>query len=182
MAQVLCQSPGAQAVRPIGPFVLPREAVWQVTAPWAIASVEDEAHREEISVSKATITRVFLGSVIAVVAGVILAIAAVAIAFANGVFIMDGPDVIGVRGTGLAWTMVGLAIVASLVVMGGFVGGLVAWIGALLNTAQLDDKVWFLVLLLLGIWNLGVFAMVAYVIAGPDGKPANVPRDTYVTA
>lgn len=131
--------------------------------------------------SKATISRIFIGSIIAVVAGAILAIAAVTIAFANGVFIMDGPDVVGVRGTGLAWTMVGFGIVAGLVVMGGFVGGLVAWIGALLNTAQLDDKVWFLILLLLGIWNLGVFAMIAYVIAGPDGRPA-VARDTFAAA
>lgn len=132
--------------------------------------------------SKATISRIFIGSIIAVVAGAILAIAAVTIAFANGVFIMDGPDVVGVRGTGLAWTMVGFGIVAGLVVMGGFVGGLISWIGALLNTAQIDDKVWFLILLLLGIWNLGVFAMIAYVIAGPDGKPQAVARDTFVAA
>lgn len=132
--------------------------------------------------SKATISRLFIGSIIAVVAGAILAIAAVTIAFANGVFIMDGPDVVGVRGTGLAWTMVGFGIVAGLVVIAGFVGGLVAWIGALLNTAQLDDKVWFLILLLLGIWNLGVFAMIAYVIAGPDGKATADSRDTLVPA
>ena len=127
--------------------------------------------------SKATISRLFIGSMVTVVAGVILAIAAVTVAFANGVFIMDGPDVVGVRGTGLAWTMVGIGIVAGLVVMGGFVGALVSWIGALLNTAQLDDKVWFVVLLLLGIWNLGVFAMIAYVIAGPDGQHEAIQRE-----
>ena len=127
--------------------------------------------------SKATISRLFIGSMITVVAGIVLAIAAVTVAFANGVFIMDGPDVVGVRGTGLAWTMVGIGIVAGLVVMGGFVGGLVSWIGALLNTAQLDDKVWFVVLLLLGIWNLGVFAMIAYVIAGPDGQHRAIQRE-----
>jgi hypothetical protein len=132
--------------------------------------------------SKATISRIFIGSMIAIVAGAILAIAAVTIAYANGVFIMDGPDVVGVRGTGLAWTMVGFGIVAGLVVIAGFVGGLVSWIGALLNTAQLDDKVWFVILLLLGIWNLGVFAMIAYVIAGPDAKPTAVQHDTFVPA
>ena len=47
--------------------------------------------------------------------------------------------------------------------------GLVAWIGALLNTWQLYSKAWFIGLLLLGILNLGFFAMVAYVLAGPDG-------------
>jgi hypothetical protein len=130
-------------------------------------------------VSKATISKVFIGSAVAVVAGAILAIVAVAIAFANGVFIMDGPDVVGVRGTPMAWTTMALAIVAGFVVIGGFVGGLVSWIGALLNTAQLDDKVWFLVLLLLGIWNLGVFAMIAYVIAGPDGTTVAARREAH---
>jgi hypothetical protein len=132
--------------------------------------------------TKQTISKIFIGSIIAVVAGAILAIGAVTIAFANGVFVMDGPDVVGVRGTGLAWTMVGVGIVAALVVMGGFVGGLISWIGALLNTAQLDDKMWFVILLLLGIWSLGLVAMIAYVIAGPDGRPAAVPRDARLTA
>lgn len=127
--------------------------------------------------SKATISRIFIGSMITVVAGVILAIAAVSIAFASDVFIMDGPDVAGVRATGVAWAMLGLGVVSGLVVLGGFVGGLVSWIGALLNTAQLEDKVWFVILLLLGIWNLGVFAMLAYVLAGPDGRQYGVQRD-----
>ena len=53
--------------------------------------------------------------------------------------------------------------------IGGMIGGLIAWIGALLNTAELESKTWFLVLLLLGIFSFGFFAMIAYVIAGPDG-------------
>ena len=44
-----------------------------------------------------------------------------------------------------------------------------SWIGALLNTSQVESKAWFIALLLLGIFSLGVFAMIAYVIAGPDG-------------
>ena len=44
-----------------------------------------------------------------------------------------------------------------------------SWIGALLNTAQLESKAWFVALLLLGIFNFGFFAMIAYLIAGPDG-------------
>lgn len=126
---------------------------------------------------KATVTRIFVGSVIAVVAGIILAIVALLVAYANGAFVMDGPDVVGIRGTTFAWTMVGLAVVAGLVVMAGFVGGMVAWVGALLNTAQLTDKTWFIILLLLGIWNLGVLAMIAYLIAGPDGTAAAPDSD-----
>ena len=41
--------------------------------------------------------------------------------------------------------------------------------GALLNTAQLEDKTWFIVLLVLGLLSFGLVAMIAYVIGGPDG-------------
>lgn len=119
--------------------------------------------------SKATVVRIFVGSVVAVVAGLLLAFAAVWIAYANGVFVMDGPDVVGVQASPFAWSMVGLAFVAALAMIGGFIGGLVSWIGALLNTAQVDDKTWFVLLLVLGLLSFGLVAMIAYAIAGPDG-------------
>lgn len=117
--------------------------------------------------SKASVTRLFVGSVVAVVAGIILAGVAVWIAFANDVFVMNGPDVTGIRGTTFAWVMVGLVVVAGLVIMAGCIGGLVAWIGALLATARIGETGWFLLLLLLGLWNLGIVAMIVYVVAGP---------------
>ena len=122
--------------------------------------------------TKSTVTRLFVGSIIAVGAGAIVAIAAVWLAIANGVFEMSGPDVVGIQSSALAWSLLGLGIAGCLTMMGGIVGGLVSWIGALLNTAQLDSKAWFLGLLLLGIFNFGFFAMIAYVIAGPDGTIA----------
>jgi hypothetical protein len=125
--------------------------------------------------SKATVTRLFLGSVIAVVAGAILAGIAVGLAMANDVFVMNGSDVVGVRGGPLALALLGLGVVGGIAIIGGFVGAFVSWIGALLNTSQLQSKTWFLVLLLLGIFNLGFFAMIAYVIAGPDGTPRATP-------
>jgi hypothetical protein len=125
-------------------------------------------------VSKATVTGVFLGSTLAVIAGAVLAFAAVWIAYANGAFVMSGPDVIGVQSTPQAWMIIGLGIVAVLAMIVGFIGGLVSWIGALLNTAQLEDKTWFIVLLVLGLFSFGLVAMIAYVIAGPDGtKPTD---------
>jgi MFS family permease len=120
-------------------------------------------------VSKTTVTRLFIGSIIAVIAGAILAVAAVAVAIASDVFIMSGNDITGVRSSGLAWSLIGLWIVGGLAIAGGLISGLVSWIGALLNTWQLESKTWFAVLLLLGIFNFGFFAMIAYLVAGPDG-------------
>jgi hypothetical protein len=132
--------------------------------------------------SKATVTRLFIGGGLAVIAGAILAIVAVWIAIANNVFVMNGPDIVGLRGSALAWSMLPLGIVGGLAIMGGLIAGLVAWIGALLNTWQLESKTWFVVLLLLGIFNFGFFAMIAFLIAGPDGTTDAAVRRAQVAA
>ncbi len=95
---------------------------------------------------------------------------------------MSGNQITGVQWTPLAWSMLGLGIVGSLALVAAAIGGLVAWIGALLNTSQLESKTWFLVLLLLGIFSFGFFAMVAYVIAGPDGTSTVAPTVAPVPA
>jgi hypothetical protein len=128
--------------------------------------------------TKQNITRLFVGAIVAVVAGVLLGFVAVWIAYANGVFEMDGPDVIGVHGSGLAAVLIATVGIGVLGVLAGAISGLASWIGALLNTAQLDDKTWFVLLLVLGLFSFGFIAMLAYVIAGPDGtrEPAHVAR------
>ena len=126
--------------------------------------------------SKATVTKLFIGSAIAGIAGTILGGAAVWIAIANDVFVMSGQNIVGVQGGALAWSMLGIGVVGGLAIVGAMIGGLVSWIGALLNTSQLESKTWFLVLLLLGIFSFGLFAMIAYVIAGPDGTRPTVPQ------
>jgi hypothetical protein len=119
--------------------------------------------------SKAAVTRLFIGSVIAAGAGTIVAIVAVWTAIANDVFVMNGADIVAIQGSLLAWVLLGFGIVGGLAVAGGLIGGLVSWIGALLNSSQLESRTWFLALLLLGIFNFGFFAMIAYLIVGPDG-------------
>lgn len=126
--------------------------------------------------SKATVTRLFIGSIVAAGAGAILLIIAVALALANDVFIMSGSEVVGVDGSPLALALFGLGVAGSVAIVGAMIGGLVSWIGALLNTAQLESKAWFLGLLLLGIFNFGFFAMIAYVLGGPDGTSVGASR------
>jgi hypothetical protein len=126
--------------------------------------------------SKATVTRLFVGSVIAAVAGAILLVIAVGLAMANDVFVMNGNDVVGVNSGPLALALLAIGVAGGVAIVGAMIGGLVSWIGALLNTAQLDSKAWFLALLLLGIFNFGFLAMIAYVIVGPDGAALAASR------
>ena len=127
--------------------------------------------------SKPTVTRLFIGSLIAVAAGAILGIAAVALAIADHAFVMAGSDIVGIRGEASVRSLLGLGIAGGLVILGGLVAGLVAWLGALLNTWQLESRIWFAVLLLTGIFNFGFLAMVPYVIAGPDAMSATTRRN-----
>ena len=73
------------------------------------------------------------------------------------------------------WTALGLVIVGSLAILRDPRSGGVL-IAALLNTWQLEDKAWFASLLALGLLGFGVVAMIAYVVAGPDGTQQSVAR------
>jgi hypothetical protein len=119
--------------------------------------------------SRSTITRLFVGSLLAFAGGLVLGFVAVLLGYSSGAFVMNGPDVVGVQSTGMAWTVAALVAIGIVAMIGGVIGQFVAWIGAVLATAQLEDKTWFLVLLLLGVFSFGFVAMLAYVIAGPDG-------------
>ena len=102
--------------------------------------------------SKPTITRLFVGATVAFAAGLVLVLAAVWAAVASSTVVTAT-----------------LVIAGSLAMIAGTVAGVVSWVGALLNTYQLEDKTWFASLLALGLVSCGVLAMVAYVLAGPDG-------------
>jgi hypothetical protein len=118
--------------------------------------------------SKTVITRLFIGGLVAFIAGLAIAMFAGLAVFAGTEVTMNGPDVTAFRATPFAWSMIAVVMLGGLAMIGGAVAGLVAWIGALINTAQLDDKLWFIVLLVLGLVSFGFVAMIAYVIAGPD--------------
>jgi len=132
--------------------------------------------------TKATVTRIFIGGGLAATAGAILAIVAVWIGIANDVFVMNGPDIVGLRESALTWSLLGLGIVGALGFATGLIAGIVSWIGALLILAQLESKTWFVVLLLLGMVNLGIFGMIAYLIVGPDSTPSPPLRRVHAAA
>lgn len=122
--------------------------------------------------SKATVTRMFVGAIAAVVAGVVAALATVTAALVGGVVAIGGPTVVTVNGGAISGTLPWL-VIASLVIAGGAIAAVASWIGALLNAGRLDDKTWFVALLVLGLASFGWVAMVAYVIAGPDSTEAH---------
>ena len=126
--------------------------------------------------SKSTVSKLFIGSLNAIIAGILLAGFAVVAAFWNGGFVTSGPDVVDINPTPFLWSMVGLMIVGGLTLIGGAIGQFVAWLGALLNTVRLEDKTWFILLLVLGLLSFGLIAMILYVLAGPDGAADTTPQ------
>jgi hypothetical protein len=121
-----------------------------------------------VMMAKATIGRLFWGSLVAFAGALVLLAAAGGLALANGSLVRDGPDVTGIRETPFGWVMAGLAGVAILVMLAAAVTQFVAWVGAVINTAQLRDKTWFIILLVTGLLSFGFIAMIIYLIAGPD--------------
>ena len=120
--------------------------------------------------SKHTVTRVFVASLIAMAGGVVLLLVALWLAWTSGGLIMSGSEVVGVRSQPFTWTRVAVAIVAVLVLIGAAIAQFVAWIGAVLDTARLPDKTLFIVLLVTGVLSFGFIGMIIYLVAAPDDR------------
>jgi hypothetical protein len=131
---------------------------------------------EMIRMSKGTITRLFVAGVVAVVVGLALGLAALGSALASDAVDFGGTYLVDVNGGTGAWIALGLVLAGALVFLGGTAVAVVSWAGALLNTWQLEEKTWFGALLALGLLGFGVVAMIAYVVAGPDGTMKGVAR------
>jgi H+/Cl- antiporter ClcA len=141
----------------------------------ALEAVQAAAAR--IRMSKRTVTRLFVGSLVALGAGAVLGVAALTAALASDAIDIGGSHLVDVHaGTGV-WTAMALVVVGSLAALVGSVGAVVSWLGALGNTWQLEDKTWFWSLVALGLLGVGLVAMIAYVAVGPDGTEA---RTKYV--
>ena len=127
---------------------------------------------EMFRMSKKSVTRLFVGAIVAVGAGA-------------RPRLRRPVGGLGERCNGSRWQQLhrrerwircvealGLVIVGSLAILGRTIAAVVSWIGALLNTWQLDDRLWFAALLALGLLSFGVVAMIAYVVAGPGRHEA----------
>lgn len=123
--------------------------------------------------TKRTVATLFVRSLVAFVVGLLLAVGAGVMMLATDGFVMDGPDVVGVESSPVTWTAGLLAGIAVLVMIAAGVAQVVAWVFAVLATARLEDKTWFVVLLVLGVLSLGFIGTLVYVAAGPD--PDRVP-------
>jgi H+/Cl- antiporter ClcA len=132
---------------------------------------------EMIRISKKNVTRLFVGASVAIGAGLVLGLAALGAALASDAINVGSSHIIDVNGGTGAWTALGLVIAGVLAILGGAIAAVVSWLAALANTWQLEDKVWFASLLALGLLGVGLVAMIAYVVAGPDGTKQTAPRE-----
>jgi hypothetical protein len=117
--------------------------------------------------SKTVITRLFVGALVVGVAGILVSVVSVLIALADGVIVIGGPTAVTVKGDALAGLLIWL-VIASLLMGAASIAAIASWLGALFNTFRLEDKLWFIALLILGLASFGWVAMIAYVLAGPD--------------
>jgi hypothetical protein len=95
--------------------------------------------------TKATVTRLFVAGIVVFIAGFMLALVGAVVALADGAIRIGGPSVVTVDGPALGSALVTL-VVAGLVIAAGMFLGVIAWVGALVNTFQLEDKTWFVLL------------------------------------
>ena len=126
---------------------------------------------QAFSMSKTAISRLFEVAIAFVVAGSVSGTAVVIWALVNGAVAIGGAQVVTIDSGPFVAAIVGL-VIASLLTSIGTVAAVASWVGALANTARLEDKTWFAALLVLGLVSLGWVAMIAYVLRGPDSSTA----------
>jgi hypothetical protein len=133
---------------------------------------------------KSTVTRTWIGGLVVQVVGLLIVGLGVVLMLAyGGTFTQaasgNSYDFVPSYG-GFFWTTIVLIVAGAFATAIGGIVGLVAWIGALVNTYQIPDKTWFAVVLAGGVFGfafalIGFAAMIAYVIAGPDGMAVRQP-------
>ncbi len=126
---------------------------------------------QKFSMSKSAITRLFKVAIAFVVAGSVSGTAVAIWAIANGAITVGGSPFVSFDPATVAGALVGL-VIASLLTGLGTIAAIVSWVGALANTARLENKTWFTTLLVSGLVSFGWVAMIAYILRGPDSSTA----------
>lgn len=129
--------------------------------------------------TKSQITKTWIAGLAVFAGGILVAIAGVFMMLAyGGTFtqIASNPNnyTFTPNMNGFFWMTVGLIVTGGVIALIGGIVQLAAWIGGLVNSYQLPDRTWFAVLLLGGLLSfffalIGFAAMIAYVVAAPDG-------------
>ena len=136
--------------------------------------------------TKSTITKTWIAGLVVFAAGAVAAMIGVFLMLGyGGTFtqVAGNPDSYDFvpRIDGFFWTTVSVIVAGGVVAAIGGIVQLAAWIAALVNSYLLPEKTWFAVVLVGGLLGLafglvGFAAMVAYVIAAPDGTPYKQPH------
>ena len=122
---------------------------------------------------KLTITKTWAGGIIGIALGFVAVAVATGLMLAYGGTFTSAPsgqgyDFVPTQDE-FFWTMVGIIITGGVMAWAGTIVQFVAWIGALVNSYQLQDKLWFVLTLILGLIGFGLVVMIVYLIAAPDG-------------
>lgn len=135
--------------------------------------------------TKSAITKTWIAGLIVFAAGIVAAMIGVILMMGYGGTLeqIPGTDQYDFTPTvnGFFWTAVTVITAGGLMAAIGGIVQLAAWIAALVNSYLLPEKTWFVILLLGGVLGLafglvGFAAMVAFVIAAPDGTPYRQPQ------
>jgi hypothetical protein len=122
---------------------------------------------------KSTITKTWIAGIVAIALGFVAAAVATGLMLAYGGTFTSAPSGSGYdfvpAQDAFFWTMVGVIITGFVVASAGAIVQFVAWIGAIVNSYQLQDKLWFVLTLILGLIGFGLVMMIVYLIAAPDG-------------
>jgi hypothetical protein len=131
-----------------------------------------------MKMTKATITKTWIGGLAVFGAGIVASLVGVFLMLAYAGTFTQVADSTRYEFTpdrsGFFWLTVAIIVIGGLIALVGSIVQLAAWVGALFNTYLVPSKGWFLVVLLGGLLSfflapLGFAAMLAYVVAGPDG-------------
>jgi hypothetical protein len=141
----------------------------------------------ELGMTKVAITRMWIAGLISLAIGLIIGGSGLGLMLAYGGHYTPATTGSGYEFVptlnGFFWMTVSLMVAGFALAAAGGVAQLAAWVGALVNTYQLEEKTWFFALLAGGLLGLGFAlvqfaAMVAYLVAGPDGMALGRPGTT----